>query len=538
EAQRRRGMCPPRRFPGGGVRAGGEPSLVVPQHRLLRGVRPLVLRQRRRRHRRPQRAHAEAGLHQRRQPRHARGPGRQLHLADAGGRVAQLPRLRRGGLLPRGARLRHQRRLQAHGGRGAPPRDPRAGGPGAQPQLQRPPVLQAGAGRSQLALPRLVPVLPHRSRGEGAVGAAGVAPFVQPRRALLRAVRARDAGPQLRQPRRARRGAEDRPLLDRGAGGGRLPAGRRGAHRRRRREDEARRKHLRGAARVRRVHATGRPQRLHGGRGDGQHGGDAPVLPRPAGLALRLRGGRRADQRRAHGLVARALPGHRAPAARRAGPALVPVPAQPRPDARHDRAAGRLRPRPRGRRADAHHAGDPLRILRRGDRDHGRQAGPAAAHPHAVDPRAQRRVHPRPPLGAAAARFSRGQRAGAGGGPGVAPQPVPHADPPAHLQPGAGRGRPGAAGRGDGRGGRVPPPRRRPHRAGGGQPGDHGAPAGGALLGRARPSRRALRPGRAVGRTRHGAAAGGRGRPHPRLRPGGGHGAHGGSHPGAGRAAL
>ncbi len=60
---------------------------------LLRGLRSVVLRQRRRRRRRPQGIDPETRLHQRRQPRVVAEPRRVVHLAHAGGRIAQLPRL-------------------------------------------------------------------------------------------------------------------------------------------------------------------------------------------------------------------------------------------------------------------------------------------------------------------------------------------------------------------------------------------------------------------------------------------------------------
>ena len=149
---------------------GPRPARLDPRRRLLRGLRPLLLRQQRRRDRRPERAHRQARLHQRRQPGLADRSRRLLHLAHAGGGIAQLPRLRRQRLLPRRAGLRHQRRFQAAGRRGAPARHQGARGHGAQSLLERASVLPGGAPGHDLALPRLVPLLPDRrwERGPGA----------------------------------------------------------------------------------------------------------------------------------------------------------------------------------------------------------------------------------------------------------------------------------------------------------------------------------------------------------------------------------
>ena len=105
----------------------------------------------------------------------------------------------------------------------------------------------------------------------------------------------------------------------------------------------------------------------------------------------------------AHRLGAGLLAGVPAVAARSARRPLVPVPAQPRPDAHADRARRRPR-RARELAADALLTlpGASVRLLRRGDRDDGRQAGPAASHADALDaraaPPASRRGTPWEPL--------------------------------------------------------------------------------------------------------------------------------------------
>src|SRR3954447_20734323 len=63
--------------------------------RLLRDLRALLLRQRQRRHRRLRRTDAEARLRQRRESALDAEPRREVHLAHADRRLAQLPRLRR-----------------------------------------------------------------------------------------------------------------------------------------------------------------------------------------------------------------------------------------------------------------------------------------------------------------------------------------------------------------------------------------------------------------------------------------------------------
>src|SRR5207248_1311474 len=180
------------------------------RRRVLRDLRPVVLRLERRRHRRPERPDPEARLR--------RGTGRRLHLAHAGGRVAQLPRLRRDRLLPRRARLRHQRRLQAAGGRSASPRYRGARRHGVEPQLERTSVLPGGPARHDVAVSRVVPF---RAHGAG----KRLAPFPRAGRVLLRAVLVRHAGLELRDTRRAGRSEKDRHVLAARHGRGRLPAG-------------------------------------------------------------------------------------------------------------------------------------------------------------------------------------------------------------------------------------------------------------------------------------------------------------------------
>ena len=127
---------------------------VAARRRLLRDLRALVLRQRRRRHRRLRRPDAEARLRQRRQSALDAQPRREVHLAHADRRVAELSRLRRQELLPRQSGVRHRGRLQAARRRGASSRHQGARRPGAQPRVERAPVLQGGAARPGVAASR------------------------------------------------------------------------------------------------------------------------------------------------------------------------------------------------------------------------------------------------------------------------------------------------------------------------------------------------------------------------------------------------
>src|SRR5205807_7392663 len=197
--------------------ASGRPRLDA-RRRVLRSVRPLVLRLERRWDRRPERVDREARLH--------RQVGRVLHLAHAGRRVTQLPRLRRQRLLPRRARLRQQRRFQAARGPSPPPRHQDARGHGAEPQLERAPLFPGGPARYDIALSRLVSLCAV-APWQGAPRRGRLAPLARARRVLLRGILERHAGLELRDARRAGRGEAYRHLLAARHERGRLSPGRR-----------------------------------------------------------------------------------------------------------------------------------------------------------------------------------------------------------------------------------------------------------------------------------------------------------------------
>src|SRR5216117_4126750 len=107
-------------------------------------------------------------------------------MADAGRGIAELSRLRCLELLPRGAGLRDERRLQAVRGRRASSRHPCARGHGAEPRVQRASLLQGSAARHELTVSQLVPLLSDQAGAEGTVGTGGVASLPRARRVLLR----------------------------------------------------------------------------------------------------------------------------------------------------------------------------------------------------------------------------------------------------------------------------------------------------------------------------------------------------------------
>ena len=187
--------------------------------------RPDVLRQRRRRLRRP------AGAH--RAHRLPRGDRRDLHLAHAVPPLARARRrLRHRRLLCRGPEARHARRLRRDGPHRQRPGHPGHRRPGRQPHLDPPPVVPGGARRARLALSRLLRLARRQAGGEAwrrrlprpgglELGVRRAGGPVVPAPLLLRAAR-----PQRRQPGGARRDRPDRGLLG-AAGPGRLPGGRR-----------------------------------------------------------------------------------------------------------------------------------------------------------------------------------------------------------------------------------------------------------------------------------------------------------------------
>ena len=187
--------------------------------------RPDVLRQRRRRLRRPAGPHRADGL-----PRRDR---RHLHLAHAVPPLARARRrLRHRRLLRRGPEARHARRLRRHGPHGRRPGHPGHRRPGRQPHVGPPPVVPGGALLARLPLPQLLRLARRQAGGEAGrrrlPGRGGVelglrrggGPVV-PAPLLHRAAR-----PERRQSGGARRARADRGLLGT-AGPRRLPGGRR-----------------------------------------------------------------------------------------------------------------------------------------------------------------------------------------------------------------------------------------------------------------------------------------------------------------------
>ena len=86
--------------------------------------------------------------------------------------------------------------------------------------------------------------------------------------------------------------------------------------------------------------------------------------------------------------------------------------------------------------------GNSVRLLRRGDRDDGRQARSAPPHSHALEPPGLRGIHHRTSLGAAATRFAHGERRGSGWRSLITAQPLSHPDP-SPARPGRARQRDG-----------------------------------------------------------------------------------------------
>ena len=127
-------------------------------------LRPLVLRQRRRRHRRPEGAHREARLHQRWQPASTHEPRRAVHLADAHRRVAELSRLRRHRLLSRRAANTARTTISSGWSRPRTSAGSRARGHGAQPHVERASVVPGGDARHRLAVSQLVSLVAHDRR--------------------------------------------------------------------------------------------------------------------------------------------------------------------------------------------------------------------------------------------------------------------------------------------------------------------------------------------------------------------------------------
>src|SRR5207247_17384 len=95
--------------------------------------------------------------------------------------------------------------------------------PVAAPQLERAPLLPRGAAGHDVALSRVVPLLPD-TLGQRSLGRGGVAPLPGAGRVLLRRLLERDAGPELPDASRAGGSEPERRGLAARDGGGRRPA--------------------------------------------------------------------------------------------------------------------------------------------------------------------------------------------------------------------------------------------------------------------------------------------------------------------------
>src|SRR5690242_14872859 len=93
-----------------------------------------------------------------------------MYLAHAGCRLAELPRVRRHGLLPRESAVRNECRLPALHDRRAPSWYPRPGRSRAQPHVGPAPALPGGTARHHVALPRMVPLVAHEAERVEPVG--------------------------------------------------------------------------------------------------------------------------------------------------------------------------------------------------------------------------------------------------------------------------------------------------------------------------------------------------------------------------------
>src|SRR5689334_613897 len=107
-----------------------------------------------------------------------------MYVADAGGRVAELSRIRCYELLSRQSAVRHQRRFQKADSRVASPRYQGAGGSGVESRVKRAPVFPGSVEGFHVSPPRLVYLVEDETGSKRPL--SSLAPVASERRVLLR----------------------------------------------------------------------------------------------------------------------------------------------------------------------------------------------------------------------------------------------------------------------------------------------------------------------------------------------------------------